>query len=97
MTSTRSSGNTIYKPPLINIKSNIITIGVKSNGQIAVGMILFTLLYKGSIISAINFGLKFIHIKGNHDKITSNITIYEIISIKTIIAIKKVIFIFLYC
>jgi len=67
-------------------------IGVKSRGQKAVGNIFFTLLYRGFMMSAINLGLNLIPNKTNHDKITSNITIYDISSNKTIIAIKIIIF-----
>lgn len=56
---------------LIKYKIKIITIGVKSNGQNDVGIIDFTKVYIGSIISAINFGLIFNHKSDNQDKITS--------------------------
>ena len=80
-------------------KNNIIkmtTIGVKSIGQILVGIISFIFLYKGSMISEINFGLIFIQNMDNQDKTTSAKTIYLIISKNIIIPIKRVIFICLF-
>jgi hypothetical protein len=70
------------------------TIGVKSIGQIDVGIIFLIFLYKGSIISHINLGLIFNQNIVNQDKITSNITKYDIISKNITIAISICIFYF---
>lgn len=74
----------------------IIKIGVKSKGPKVVGRVFLTFKYIGSIISAMNLGLILNHNKFIHDKITSNITIYDIISNKIINAKSIVIIIFLY-
>lgn len=70
-----TSGNAIIKIHFKKYKKRTITIGVKSKGQKFVGIIFFTKLYIGSIISAINWGLKFIPKTQIQDKITSIITI----------------------
>lgn len=59
-------------------------IGVKSIGQIVVGIIFFIFRYIGSKIAEIIAGLNFIQAKVNQDKITSAIIKYEIISKKII-------------
>lgn len=59
--------------------------GVKSKGQNEVGIIDFTILYKGSIILERNLGLNLIQRIESQDKITSKIIRYKSISVKKII------------
>jgi hypothetical protein len=67
----------------INDISTRITIGVKSIGQIVVGIYFFTILYNGSIIEDKNCGLIFNQNIWSHDKIISAKIIY-FISVKNI-------------
>jgi hypothetical protein len=78
----------------MKIIAKITIIGVKSTGHIVVGNIFLTVLYKGSIISAINLGLILNQNKVNHDKTTSNIIIYETISKNIMIVNSNCIFYF---
>lgn len=71
-----------------------ITIGVKSIGQIDVGIYFFTFLYIGSIIDARKSGLIFNQNIWSHDKITSAKMIYFIKVKNMKIGIIKFIFLF---